>query len=147
MEKKKLFALFVGIDNYPPSVPSLAGCVNDMMAVREFIEERTLSDGFELHSRTLIDHEATRLNIVRGFEEHLAQAGEDDVALFYYSGHGSQEHAHQVFWATEPDKLNETLVCYDSRTEDGMDLADKELATLIEVEATNKPHILVIMDC
>lgn len=147
MEKKKLFALFVGIDNYPPSVPSLAGCVNDMMAVREFIEERTLSDGFELHSRTLIDHEATRLNIVRGFEEHLTQAGENDVALFYYSGHGSQEHAHQVFWATEPDKLNETLVCYDSRTDDGMDLADKELATLIEVVASNNPHILVIMDC
>ncbi|MEM6764179.1 MAG: caspase family protein [Bacteroidota bacterium] len=147
MEKKKLFALFVGIDNYPPSVPSLAGCVNDMMAVKEFIERRTLSDGFELHSKTLVNHEATRINIVREFEEHLAKAGENDVALFYYSGHGSQEHAHQVFWATEPDRLNETIVCYDSRTADGMDLADKELATLIEVVADKNPHILVIMDC
>ncbi|MCC5626046.1 caspase family protein, partial [Nostoc sp. CHAB 5715] len=51
------------------------------------------------------------------------------------------------FWHLEPDHLDETLVCYDSRTEDGWDLADKELAKLIAEVAEKDPHITIIMDC
>ena len=37
-------------------------------------------------------------------------------------------------------------MCYDSRLPDGMDLADKEIATLLDVVARKNPHIVVIMD-
>jgi hypothetical protein len=47
----------------------------------------------------------------------------------------------------EPDHLDETLVCYDSRTDGSWDLADKELAKLIAEVAEKNPHIVVIMDC
>lgn len=145
MENRNIYALLVGIDKYPPPIPSLAGCVNDMLAVKRFLENRTQPG--KLHLEVLMNEQATRMNVVEKFESHLGIAGPEDVAFFYYSGHGSQEPAHEVFWSVEPDKKNETLVCYDSRSLDGMDLADKELATLIEVVARKNPHFLVIMDC
>ena len=145
MPDGNVYALLVGIDKYLPPVPALEGCVNDMLAVKQFLEARV--DPLKLQMEVLMNADATRMGIVEKFETHLAQAGPEDVAFFYYSGHGSQEPAHEVFWSTEPDKLNETLVCYDSRLFDGMDLADKELATLIELVSQNNPHFLVIMDC
>ncbi|MHC5939395.1 hypothetical protein [Nostoc sp.] len=48
-----------------------------------------------------------------GFRKHLRNAKKDDVVLFYYSGHGSQELAPKEFWHIEADRLDETLVCYD----------------------------------
>ncbi|MEM9244605.1 MAG: caspase family protein, partial [Cyanobacteria bacterium P01_F01_bin.153] len=69
------------------------------------------------------------------------------VVLFYYAGHGAQERAPEEFLPLEPDGMNETLVCYDSRTATGRDLADKELRYLIAQVAQKNPHILVLMDC
>jgi uncharacterized caspase-like protein len=59
-----------------------------------------------------MNEEATCQAIIDGFRRHLCQAGSDDVALFYYSGHGSQEESPPEFWHLEPDRFNETLVCY-----------------------------------
>ncbi|MCI4668183.1 MAG: caspase family protein [Bacteroidia bacterium] len=146
MSNRKIYALLVGIDKYQPPIPALDGCVNDMNAMLEYLRRYSFKKGIEFFPLSLTNQEATRFNIVEKFEAHLGQAGEDDVALFYYSGHGSQEHAHEVFWEIESDQKNETLVCYDSRLPDGMDLADKELATLIDIVAQNNPHILTIID-
>ncbi|MFZ1599612.1 MAG: caspase family protein, partial [Anaerolineae bacterium] len=51
------------------------------------------------------------------------------------------------FWDFEPERMNETLVCHDSRAAGGWDLADKELAQLISEVAANGPHFTVILDC
>ncbi len=69
------------------------------------------------------------------------------MALFYYSGHGSQESPPPEFWHIEPDHLDETLVCYDSRNDGNWDLADKELAVLIAEVAARSPHLLCVLDC
>ena len=97
--------------------------------------------------KLLINEQAIRENGIAGFRKHLQQASESDVALFYFSGHGSQEYAHEVFWNVEPDRLNETLVCYDSRALGGWDLADKELNFLIKEVSNNNAHVVVILDC
>lgn len=146
MSNRRLFALLVGIDKYQPPVPALDGCVNDMRAMLDYLKRYTFRRGISFFPLTLTNEEATRFNLVEKFESHLGQATENDVALFYYSGHGSQEQAHEVFWDVESDQKNETLVCYDSRLPDGMDLADKELATLLDIVAQNNPHILTIID-
>ena len=39
------------------------------------------------------------------------------------------------------------MVCWDSRLENGWDLADKELAQLISEIAANGPHVVVVLDC
>lgn len=142
-----IYALLIGIDNYPSPVATLKGCVNDVIAVEEYLNAWVEEDSFQLRIHILKNQEATRQAIIDGFRHHLCQAGINDVALFYYSGHGSQEQAPPEFWHLEPDRLNETLVCWDSRTEGSWDLADKELAKLIAEVAAKNPHITVILDC
>jgi len=63
-----------------------------------------------------------------------------------YSGHGAQEKADPAFWNIEPDHLNETIICYDSRQPGSWDLADKELAQLIHELAAKNPQIVVVLD-
>ena len=142
-----IYALLVGIDEYVSPVPPLKGCVNDITAVKEYLEGRVAADECQLHLRTLLNQDATRQAIIDGFRQHLCQASRDDVVFFYYAGHGGQEDAPEEFWTLDPDRLNETLVCYDSRRPGGWDLADKELAKLIAEVAEKNPHITIIMDC
>ncbi|MBD2492297.1 caspase family protein [Aulosira sp. FACHB-615] len=144
---RKIYVFLVGIDNYPDPKHHLDGCVNDIKAIEEYLNERFDPQEYQLHLLKLQDEQATREAIINGFRNHLCQAQKDDVVLFYYSGHGSQELAPKEFWHIEPDHLDETLVCYDSRTENGWDLADKELAKLIAEVAEKEPHITIIMDC
>lgn len=144
---RNIYALLVGIDEYIGPVSSLQGCINDITAIKEYLEGRVDTDGYQLHLRTLLNQDATRRAIINAFRQHLCGASSEDVVFFYYAGHGSQQEAPEEFWTIEPDRLNETLVCYDSRSPGGWDLADKELAKLIAEIAQKNPHITIIMDC
>src|ERR1700744_3724777 len=143
----RIYGLLVGIDRYPAPIPPLSGWVNDIRAIEAFLNNRTGTQAARPDLRGLLNEQATRQAGIDGFLEHLGQAGKDDVILFYYSGHGSQERTPPEFWHLEPDRLDETLVCYDSRVDGGYDLADKELARLIGHLAKNDPHILIVLDC
>lgn len=149
--KRTIYALLVGIDDYPLPVPKLRGCVNDLQAMKQYLDarvdpgDRPLDEALQV--RTLVNHEATRAAVIQTFREHLGQAGPEDVALFSYSGHGSQEQAPEQFWKVEPDHLDETLVLYDSRVEGSWDLADKELSKLITEVSNNGAHVVIVLDC
>lgn len=145
---RTIHTLLVGIDDYPDPIPSLRGCVNDLEAFASYLSGRIDEEqGVTLNMRTLKNGEATREAVIRAFREHLGKAVAGDVALFCYSGHGSQEQAPEEFWTIEPDRLDETLVCFDSRQEGSWDLADKELAKLIADVAATGAHVAVILDC
>ena len=103
-----VYALLVGIDAYPPPVPWLAGCRNDVTDLSTFLEGRL---GDRLRLVTLLDREATRQAIVDAMRKHLGQAGAGDVALFSYSGHGSEEPVPKVFATLEPTGRIQTIVC------------------------------------
>ena len=107
---RNIYALLVGIDDYPGSVPKLEGCVNDINAIAEYLNERIDRHNYEPNIVRLANEEATRQAVINNFEQHLGKAGSNDVALFYYSGHGSQEPAPPEFWHLEPDRMDETLV-------------------------------------
>ena len=143
-----LYALLVGINQYDPrsGVSTLRGCTNDARAMKAYLEARVASRA-QLHVQMLLDEQATRQAIIDGFRQHLQRARAGDTVLFYYAGHGSQEIAPKEFWAIDPDRLNETLVCYDSRVDNTWDLADKELARLIADVSQQNPHIAVVLDC
>ncbi|MCC5634776.1 caspase family protein [Nostoc sp. CHAB 5844] len=152
----KIYALLVGINNYHPEskgVSSLNGCVNDIEAIETYLRKRIASEkNWELvenskYSWKLTNELATRQAVIDGFKQHLSKANSEDVVLFYYSGHGSFEPAPEAFWAIESERKIQTLVCYDSRTKESRDLADKELNYLIEQVAKKNPHILIILDC
>ena len=144
---RNIYALLVGIDNYLKPVTPLKGCINDVVAIEEYLRSRVKVEGWNLDLKSLKDEEATRQNIINNFRQHLGQAKSNDIVLFYYAGHGSREEAPREFWDFQPDRLNETLVCYDSRSEGGWDLADKELSKLISEVAQNNPQITIILDC
>ncbi len=158
-----IFALLVGINEYEGGVSNLHGCVPDVKHMHEFLEGRAQGGDFVLNARVLTSGDPdnpseikpTKQAVIAGFRQHLCNAGENDIALFYYSGHGSQEVAPELFWPGEPDHLNETLVCADSRLPGHYDLADKELGWLIQEVASQdakgtpkagSPHIVVILD-
>jgi len=154
---KNIYSLLVGINNYhpesSPSVTSLKGCVNDINAIEAYLQERIAKDRsseFQLVKPLKLTNElATRKAVIDGFQNYLSQADSEDIVLFYYSGHGSQEPANPEILTQkkEADNLNETLVCYDSFTPDSRNLTDKELRYLISKIARKEPHIVVILDC
>lgn len=153
MTKKKLFALCVGINEYPKGVSDLAGCVTDAENWQSFIE--THYQSFSPEIVLLKNEQAQRAALIDVFRKHLAQARDGDIVFFHYSGHGSQENAPAAYHEFFPSGKNETLVLSDSRISDenglllGYDLADKELGRLLEEVAENKPdlNIIVSLDC
>ncbi|WP_353737246.1 caspase family protein [Moorena sp. SIO3B2] len=52
------------------------------------------------------DEQASREAVINRVRNHLRQAGKNDVVLFYYSGHGSQELAPKEFWDIEPYNIS-----------------------------------------
>ena len=144
---RNIYALLVGINNYKSDeIRCLKGCINDIHAMADHLLTQVGSNA-NINIKKLIDREATRQAIINGFEEYLCQANNNDIALFYFSGHGSQEPVPPPLRDIEPNGLIETLVCWDSRTENSWDLADKELAVLIHRVAQKNPQIIVILDC
>ncbi len=148
--RSRLYVLLVAINNYPPPVTPLKGCVNDLQKVASYLEEE--SKDFEIHIRKLIDGEATKDNIVKAFYSHFEPANENDVILFYFSGHGTQEDADPIFWEIEQDHKFESLVCFDGYTiSEGQAkfrlLADKELRYIIRKLSDKGSHIVTIFDC
>ncbi len=145
MSKKNLYALLVGINQYDQrSVSNLRGCVNDVENIEKYLLKRF--DNPDI--KTLKDQQATYQNIIQTFRSHLtAKATKDDVVFFHYSGHGAREIAATEFKPFFPEGREETLVCYDSRKPGGHDLADKELAVLINEVAQTGAHVVISLDC
>ena len=144
--KPRLYALHVGINHYPEGshVSSLDGCVNDAKMLGGFIQKQ-FAEEYDIHSRTLLDQEATYAAIVEHFgAAYLGKAGPGDIAFFSYSGHGAKERSAPEF--KDPGGLGETLVCYDSRP-NGMDLADKELAVLAQRLEERGAYVVTLLDC
>ncbi|TWU10144.1 caspase family protein [Allorhodopirellula heiligendammensis] len=141
----EIYALLVGINDYPSHVGRLYGCVNDVQHFSDYLLDNY--DRNRLHIETLLDADATRENVIERFRAHLGRADKDDVCVFQYCGHGARSKSAVEFRKFYPDGWDEGLVCYNSRDPGCTDLADKELAVLLAEVAKNSPHLAVIFDC
>jgi hypothetical protein len=139
----KIVALLVGINEYT-AVSALHGCVGDVQAIEKLLRDRVSAGSLDL--RVLHDAAATRAGIIAGFREHLSQAKADDIAFFYYCGHGSQEPCPPEWLMLEPSGKNQTIVPVDARVGDVFDLADKELVALISEVAANGAKVVTMFD-
>ncbi len=157
-KKPTLFALMVGIDEYMVGtrVPSLGGCKNDIQKTKKILKEKYADElifrdeGEENPTFKTLINEAAKYNEVVSWFGHFANRADlktDDIFLFVYSGHGSRERQAKKFDKIFPEGWSETLVCYDSRSENGLDLADKELAVLFSRIGENCNNITTIIDC
>ncbi|MDW3647385.1 MAG: caspase family protein [Bacteroidia bacterium] len=151
-----IYALLIGINKYPEGLNSLIGCVRDAERVETHLNHFFGNNqvGKELHILKLLDEQASKQAVVEGIQNHLGQAGPDDIALFFYSGHGGQEPATQYFDYDEGDGLLETILCQDSfpYTENstnlsGTHLCDKEMRYLFHQVSKKGPRLLAIFEC
>jgi hypothetical protein len=174
MNTRFLFATFIGIGDYK-QVP-LGGCIKDVLGIDQVLRNLCVQQGKDklkyepyyllapttTDRRRISDHETsigselkydrpTFENISKKAFAHFKVAKDGDICVLFYSGHGSQTDAPEVFWHSKPDHMNETIVCIDSRDSeepDARDLIDKELGYLIwDALGEKKVHCLVIMDC
>lgn len=103
---------------------NLKGCLNDVEAMRELLVKKFLFKPENVWTLTDRDRAATREAIVGGIERLIAESSPGDVALFYYSGHGSQIINIKN---GEEKRKDETIVPADSYR-GAEDIRDKELA-------------------
>lgn len=97
--KNKKFGVFVGINDYPGMNNDLSGAVNDARNLRKLL---TIRFRFLPSNTTLLlDKSATRANIIAKIKEYGQLAGNGDILVFHYSGHGS------LFLDSESDELDE----------------------------------------
>jgi hypothetical protein len=140
----KFHALLVGINRYQ-KIRGLNACEIDVNNVKRYL---TSKHGKDANVKTLFNEEATYDQIIKTFRQHLGKAEKDDVALFYFSGHGVRQRANSVFKIASPNSLLECLVCHDAPLDGRKVLADKELRWLIhELYQNTQCHIVVVFDC
>jgi hypothetical protein len=136
-------ALLVGIDRYQLPVLNLRGCVNDVNLVERVLRDRIAPA--DLAVEKLCDDQATRTGLIEAFRRHLGGLGPGDIALFWYSGHGSTGPLSEEIWYAESSGMCQTVVCHDSRS-GAPDLYDKELAVLAHEVVRTGAQLVTIMD-
>ncbi|GAA4278731.1 caspase family protein [Aquimarina mytili] len=138
-----LYALLIGINEYELS--PLNQCVNDVKEFEKYLN--TLGNVYNnISIEVLIDHKATKSNIIKHITTFLNKANDDDVAFIYYSGHGTLEDSSGRF-SDAYTGLIECLVCYhNDQNNENFLLADKELRYLFS-KFENNPHLITVFDC
>uniref|UniRef100_UPI003F494460 DEAD/DEAH box helicase n=1 Tax=Ensifer adhaerens TaxID=106592 RepID=UPI003F494460 len=122
-------AAFFGIDRYrDPFVGDLTGAARDATALWA-----VLSDSIEGLDATLVTNEGATLEAIKvSLDSTLGAAGEDDVVILGFAGHGTQDHR---------------LVLYDTNVDDipGTTFGMDELAR--RFRETRARAVILLLDC
>jgi len=122
MEKR---ALLIGINKYANSENNLHGCLNDVVDMYLLLTEYY---GFPKDNITVItDERSTQKNILEEMKMLVGQSKTSDLAVLYYSGHGTQVRDRN---GDEEDDLDECLVSYDHDWDDP--LTDDKIAAIFK---------------
>lgn len=140
----QVFALLVGINAYTAPVSALKGCLNDVAQFESWLRENVAGRGLAIE--TLLDADATRANVIRGFRRFLSRAGAGDTVVFQYAGHGARDTSAPEFRSVDATGRDEGLVLFDTMSSGGLLLADKELAVLIGEVAQRGANVSFILD-
>ncbi|HEY9246294.1 MAG TPA: caspase family protein, partial [Candidatus Methanoperedens sp.] len=146
MNNQNRHALLIGINSYPNLPPQykLDGCINDIELMAGILKNNF---GFpESNITVLRDEEATRVGILGAFNALSGSIGENDIAVIYYSGHGSQMRDRE---GDEPDGWDETIVPYDSGrgSYPNRDISDDEIYLWLLQLTERTPYVTLIFDC
>lgn len=86
-QELKVWALVVGVSSYD-HMPVLKYTDDDAYRMYAFLKSPEGGAIDDAHVKVLIDEEATRQNIVSAMKSLFAKAGENDLVMLYFSGHG-----------------------------------------------------------
>ncbi|MCK7481777.1 MAG: caspase family protein [Candidatus Moduliflexus flocculans] len=107
----------MGINNYPGIFNDLKGCVNDAK------DWSALLQGFGFSTSTILDSGATKANVKAALQGLIASTNAGDVAVFTYSGHGTQVTDRS---GDESDPYDEAISLYDGN------VIDDELRVILQ---------------
>lgn len=144
-DSQRKLALIVGVGKYANvKVQPLPGATADAERIYALL---TGDNGYGFAEEDvclLLDERATKSNIKRAFYETLVdRADENDVAVFYFAGHGSQVRDLN---GDEPDEWDETLMTYDARHGDVIDILDDDINGMFADLHAKTRHIVSILD-
>ena len=138
------YGLLVGINKYKEPGSDLAGCVNDVEDVYDYL---TVYGGFdERKIKVMTDHDATQVAMI-SWMKWLMTVGNGDGSpvelLLHYSGHGSQVKAK--IGGDEADGLTEILCPYDIDDHWDDPLSDDVLRDIFKAKPKTA-NLTVILD-
>ncbi len=129
---RRVFALSVGVSDYGGRTSALANTDLDAERAAAALDKAGLLNPASI---VLTNAQATRGAVAAAVERIAAQAGPDDLFLFFYSGHGDQVPA--AAGSAELDGLRETLELRDAA------MTDAELARLLSRVRAGRVLILI----
>jgi len=152
-EGERRLALIVGVGEYKNAlVDDLKGPPNDAQQMYDLLTRaKGYGYGFPKGNVCLLVNEAaTTERVKEAFERLLVQGtrkGKNDVAVFYFAGHGSQVKDAD---GDETDRCDETFLLYDARTGSGEqrigDLIDDEFHEMLSRLHEKTQRAVVILD-
>ena len=147
-------ALVIGINTYeaPPeyhttkfnvrNAENLNGCVNDAKSISAVLNKRF---GFQNNRiDTLYNSTATRNAILSSLQKMYDSSKEGDIAVLYYSGHGS--HVKNSL-TNKFEKQDQTIVPSDTYVDSIHDIRGPELNRYFNLFVDKKVKLTVIFDC
>jgi metacaspase-1 len=127
--RERIHAVLAGIDTYErPEIPSLRGCVNDVVLVRRILKRYFGVPNDDI--RVVVNARATKANILHRLDASIRRCRPGDVLVFYFSGHGSQIRDRDGDELS--DALDEILCPYDMSWDDGKFIRDDDIAHVFE---------------
>ena len=139
----RLLALVAGVGTYRnPAIRQLKGAPNDARNFSQLLIDRY---GYPRENVCLLlNEQATTAAFRSSFQAALvdrARAG--DVAVVYFSGHGSQVPDEN---GDEPSGWDQTLMFHDARSGGVKDLVDDEINVMLERLYAKTTNVVVVLD-
>ncbi|MFC7379750.1 caspase family protein [Brevundimonas sp. GCM10030266] len=110
---RRIFAVMVGVSDYGGASSNLDFTDEDAVKLAEALEQ---GGSLNEASVVLTNAQATVEGVRSAFARVAAEAGPDDMFLFFFSGHGNQTEVAAS--GIEPDGKSETLVLRDGEISD-----------------------------
>lgn len=110
---RRVFAVLVGVSDYGGAAGNLSYTDEDAEKLGQELQRAGV---LAEQSVVLTNAQATVANVRAAFQRVAAQAGPDDLFLFFFSGHGTQEDTRVS--ASEPDGRTEQIVLRDGSISD-----------------------------
>jgi hypothetical protein len=132
----RVFAVMVGVSDYAGTANNLDYTDEDALKLGEALRREGVLNPSSI---TLTNAEATVAGVQAAFRRVAAQAGPEDMFLFFFSGHGGQTDP-EAATAFEPDGRTEFISLRDGR------ITDAEMADLFGSLRT-RLSMLVLDSC
>lgn len=143
--KPNLILFAVGVSDYEKPGLKLKNAAND---ARDFVAAvKAMNNsmyGNVKVSSMLVNGDATYLNIRRAMSQAVRDAAQEDVVIFFFSGHGSIEEKKTYFLPVDADTndLFASAVDFDDIVASAKRLKDKECKVVIIMDACHSGALL-----